>query len=109
MLEIGAFHPAWGTIHLGPANALRAFEMLGGGTLLPVHWGTFDLALHAWDEPAETLITLAEVSGARVLTPMLGRPFEPAHVERPTPWWRAVRAEEERAGRVGMPSTDGVG
>jgi L-ascorbate metabolism protein UlaG (beta-lactamase superfamily) len=92
MLEIGAWHPAWGQIHLGPENALRAFESLGGGTLLPIHWGTFDLALHAWDEPAETLLALAERKHARVLTPLLGRPFEPAHVEAPTPWWRAVRA-----------------
>lgn len=95
MLEIGAWHPAWGNIHLGPANALKAFEMLGGGSgsgsLMPVHWGTFDLALHAWDEPAETLFTAAQASGARVLTPTLGRPFEPAHINRPNPWWRAVR------------------
>lgn len=88
MLEIGAFHPAWGNIHLGPENALRAFHLLGGGTLLPVHWGTFDLALHAWDEPAETLLTLAEPTRARILTPALGQPFEPTHVEGPTPWWR---------------------
>ena len=27
MLEIGASHPAWADIHLGPANALRAFDM----------------------------------------------------------------------------------
>lgn len=88
MLEIGAWHPAWGDIHLGPKNALAAFEMLGGGTLLPVHWGTFDLALHAWDEPAETLLDLAAASRARVLTPLLGRPMEPAHVEAPRAWWR---------------------
>jgi L-ascorbate metabolism protein UlaG (beta-lactamase superfamily) len=86
MLEIGAFHPAWGEIHLGPENALRAFEMLGGGTLLPVHWGTFDLALHPWDEPAETLLRLAE--GKRVLTPRLGTPFEPSQLAGPSPWWR---------------------
>lgn len=92
MLEIGAWHPAWGDIHLGPENALRAFQTLGGGTMLPIHWGTFDLGLHPWDEPAETLLALAEPAGARVLTPMLGRPFEPAHVEGPSPWWRAVRA-----------------
>lgn len=91
MLEIGAWNPAWGDIHLGPANALRAFEMLGGGTLLPMHWGTFDLGLHPWDEPAETLFSLAEGAGARILTPRLGRPFEPAHEEGPSPWWRTVR------------------
>jgi len=98
MLEIGAWHPSWGDIHLGPENALRAFELLGGGALLPVHWGTFDLALHPWDEPAETLLTLAEASTAaskpRVLTPLLGRPFEPAHVAGPTRWWRTLSAED---------------
>ena len=90
MLEVGAFHEAWGTIHLGPANALAAFELLGGGTLLPVHWGTFSLALHDWDEPAETLLTLATARGSRILTPRLGAPFEPAQVDGPAPWWRGV-------------------
>jgi L-ascorbate metabolism protein UlaG (beta-lactamase superfamily) len=88
MLEIGAWHPAWGDIHLGPANALKAFDLLGGGALMPVHWGTFDLALHAWNEPAETLLELAAESKQRVLTPVLGRPFEPSLVFEPEPWWR---------------------
>ena len=58
MLEVGAFHPAWGDIHLGPENALKAFALLGGGAFLPVHWGTFSLAMHAWDQPAETLLAV---------------------------------------------------
>ena len=88
LLEIGASNPAWEGIHLGPANALRAFEKLGGGTFIPIHWGTFDLALHVWNEPAETLVELAEKAGVRVLTPRLGQPIEPEYVEGPTPWWR---------------------
>lgn len=91
MLEVGAFHPSWGSIHLGPENALKAFEMLGGGTLLPVHWGTFNLALHAWDEPAETLVKLAAEQQLRVLTPKLGQVFEPSQVDGATPWWRDVK------------------
>ena len=63
MLEVGAFHPSWGDIHLGPDNALEAHALLGGGAFLPVHWGTFSLAMHAWDEPAETLLALG--AGAR--------------------------------------------
>ena len=90
MLEVGAFHQAWGTVHLGPANALKAFDMLGGGTLLPVHWGTFNLGLHDWHEPAETLLTLATASGQRIITPSLGAVFEPELIEAPTPWWRDV-------------------
>lgn len=92
MIEIGAWHPAWGAIHLGAAGAMRAFEMLGGvdraGAFLPIHWATFDLALHAWDEPAETLLALAQPAGVRLLTPMLGRPIEPAHDAGPKAWWR---------------------
>ena len=92
MLEIGASNPAWADIHLGPVNAMTAFKMLGGGTMLPIHWATFDLALHEWDEPAETLSRLAEQGGERILTPPLGRPIEPELVASTTPWWRAVRA-----------------
>lgn len=91
MLEVGAFHESWGDIHLGPENALKAFTMLGGGTLLPIHWGTFNLALHDWDEPAETLLLLATAQHARVLTPKIGETFEPERVDGPSPWWRALR------------------
>jgi L-ascorbate metabolism protein UlaG (beta-lactamase superfamily) len=97
MLEIGAYHPSWGTIHLGPENALEAFRMLGGGTLLPVHWGTFSLGFHAWNDPGETLLSLAGPRGARLLTPRLGAAFEPERVEGPSPWWREVRSRRERA------------
>ena len=65
MLEVGAFHPSWGDMHLGPQNSLKAYTLLGGGTFLPVHWGMFSLAMHAWDQPAETLVRLAaEIGGA---------------------------------------------
>ena len=70
---------------------MRAFDMVGGGTFLPIHWATFDLALHAWDEPIETLMSLAQRTGARVITPVLGRPVEPARLDGPTPWWRPNR------------------
>lgn len=92
MLEIGAFHESWADIHLGPENALEVFSMLGGGTLLPVHWGTFNLAMHAWDDPGATIVRLADARGARVLTPKLGQVFEPAHVERFEAWWETVGA-----------------
>jgi L-ascorbate metabolism protein UlaG (beta-lactamase superfamily) len=90
MLEVGAFHPAWGDMHLGPENALKAHTLLGGAPLLPVHWGTFSLAMHAWDQPAEVLLAQATHSGAQLLMPRLGEPIEPAHGLKPAPWWRAV-------------------
>ena len=94
MLEVGAFHPAWGDIHLGPENALEALALLGGGAFLPVHWGTFSLALHAWDEPAETLLELAPKHGAQLRDAAPRRAGRAGAVRGSTPWWRAVDAIE---------------
>ena len=90
MLEVGAYHPAWGDIHLGPANALEAHALLGGGPFLPVHWGTFSLAMHAWDQPAEALLALAPTTDAQLVMPRLGEPVEPSHGLQVKPWWRGV-------------------
>ena len=93
MLEVGAWHPAWGDMHLGPENALKAHALLGASALLPVHWGTFSLAMHAWDQPAEVLFEQAPKIGARLLMPRLGEPVEPTIAgDRVTPWWRTVGA-----------------
>ncbi|MDC0716634.1 MBL fold metallo-hydrolase [Nannocystis bainbridge] len=94
MLEVGAFHPGWGDIHLGPERALAAHELLGGGLFLPVHWGTFSLATHAWDDPAEQLVARAPRLGVHLAMPRLGEPFEPARVGDVEPWWRASAAGE---------------
>jgi L-ascorbate metabolism protein UlaG (beta-lactamase superfamily) len=103
MLEVGAFHPSWGDIHLGPEHALEAHALLGGGAFLPVHWGTFSLGLHDWDEPPETLIALAPKQGVQLVMPRLGEPVEPSRVERVTPWWRAADATRGQAEPVPSP------
>ena len=65
--------------------------MLGGGAFLPVHWGTFCLAMHAWDQPAEELLERwLRNRGAQLLMPRLGEAVEPAHARRADPWWRGV-------------------
>ncbi len=108
MLEVGAFHPSWGSIHLGPENALVAHRMLGGGPLLPVHWATFDLGLHPWDEPAEVLAREAEKTGTQLLVPRVGVAVEPSRIERIDPWWRSVARGRELAadqGTIGSPES----
>ena len=57
-----------------------------------MHWGTFSLAMHAWDQPAEALLKLGPKAGARLVMPRLGEPVEPAHVEKVEAWWRAADA-----------------
>ena len=102
MLEVGAYHRAWGEIHLGPDNALVAHRMLGGGALLPGHWGTFDLGLHPWDQPIETITAGAARASVHLLTPRLGRAVEPARVETIDAWWRGLSSKEDAPARRGV-------
>jgi len=92
-LEIGAYHPSWGDIHMGPHNVIKAHAMLGSGAFLPIHWGTFNLAMHPWDEPAETVLQLALAAGISLIMPKLGEPVEPARGGLVDPWWRAVKSK----------------
>lgn len=90
MLEIGAYHELWGDIHLGPEGAARAFIALGGkGLMMPIHWGLFDLALHGWRQPIQTLFELATQKEISLWTPEPGRPTEVVRgIELRSDWWR---------------------
>jgi L-ascorbate metabolism protein UlaG (beta-lactamase superfamily) len=92
MLEIGAFHPLWAEIHLGPDGAARAYEAMGGlakaGPLMPIHWGMFNLALHGWRQPIDRLEELAHQDGLRLWAPEPGVPTEVVRGEGlRTGWW----------------------
>lgn len=88
VLPIGAYDPAWRDIHMNPEEALRAHRDLGGTRMLPVHWATFDLALHPWDEPIERLLAAAQAE-AGVATPRPGERWDLDAAAPTTTWWRA--------------------
>ena len=104
LLEVGAYYPAWGDMHLGPDHALEALALLGNPPLLPVHWGTFALAMHDWDQPAERLLELAPHAGAPLVMPRLGEAVQPAHTERVQPWWRQGAAPEPAQPPIAEPA-----
>lgn len=72
MLEVGASDPAWPDIHMGPYKATDAHLALKGNLMMPIHWGTFNLALHPWKEPIETSIQLAQQKDIQLFIPKPG-------------------------------------
>ena len=88
LLEIGASDPEWADIHLGPDHALAAHRLLGGGPLLPLHWGTFNLALHAWWQPVQRLIAAADAT-VPLLLPAPGQRVDVAAGPVSSFWWLA--------------------
>ncbi len=116
LLPIGAYAPQWPDIHMDPEQAWRAHGDLGGHLLVPIHWGTFDLAFHRWAEPVERLLTVAQHArdldrstvGAGsttgpaavadsedelrlpVVVPRPGDRFDALHPPVTQPWWREL-------------------
>ncbi|MEJ0006997.1 MAG: MBL fold metallo-hydrolase [Steroidobacteraceae bacterium] len=90
MLEVGAFHPRWGGYASGTGKCPQGTGAARRRAFLPVHWGTFSLAMHAWDQPAEALLQMSIKSDAQLLMPRLGEPLEPQFPRAIEPWWRGV-------------------
>jgi len=91
MLEIGAYNDLWHEIHMGPDGAARAFRAMGAaGLLMPVHWGLFDLALHAWLQPIERISEIADAERWKLWSPEPGRPSEVVRGVALRPeWWKS--------------------
>lgn len=90
LMQIGAYDRAWPGIHMFPEEAVAAHLDLRGDLLVPVHWATFNLALHDWSEPVDRLWAEAKARGVRLTVP---RPGERVVVDDPPPvdgWWQAV-------------------
>ncbi|MEW1873672.1 MBL fold metallo-hydrolase [Streptomyces caelestis] len=111
MIQVGAYSDFWPDIHMTPEEGVRAhLDLQGGGAggvLLPIHWGTFNLAPHAWAEPGEWMKDAAEEAGQAVAFPRPGEPFEPAGRLPAEPWWRAVSGPIARPWRRSR-SAEGV-
>ncbi|MFG2263869.1 MBL fold metallo-hydrolase [Streptomyces sp. NPDC048720] len=96
MVQLGAYSEFWPDIHMTPEEGLRAhLDLQGGaphGVLLPIHWGTFNLAPHPWAEPGEWTKEAAEEAGQALALPRPGEPFEPAGKLPADAWWRSASA-----------------
>jgi L-ascorbate metabolism protein UlaG (beta-lactamase superfamily) len=57
LLPIGAYEPRWfmGPVHMAPKDAVRAHRILGAGTSIAIHHGTFQLADEGIDTPKRLL------------------------------------------------------
>jgi L-ascorbate metabolism protein UlaG (beta-lactamase superfamily) len=58
LLPIGAYEPRWfmSPIHMAPEEALKAHEILGAGTSIAIHHGTFQLADEGIDTPRRQIL-----------------------------------------------------
>jgi L-ascorbate metabolism protein UlaG (beta-lactamase superfamily) len=90
IIKCGAYYEGWPDIHLNGIEAVKANVLLKGRRMLPVHWLTFDLALHTWDEPILQVVETASELGVDVLTPRVGEIVEPDRRREWPRWWEEI-------------------
>lgn len=98
MMENGAYNKNWADIHMSPEQTVQAHIDLRGKWLLPIHNGTFDLAMHAWTEPLDRVTAIASQRDVEVSTPRFG---ERVAVHAPTQgyaWWHQPQTDQLLSG-----------
>ena len=55
-----------------PEQTVQAHLDLKGIVLHPIHWGTFNLALHPWYGPMVRLTAAANFKNVKIATPVVG-------------------------------------
>ena len=86
-MECGAYDPNWRSVHMFPEQTVQAHMDLKGNVLHPIHWGTFNLAFHSWDDPMKRLVKAAESKQVRIATPMAGQTIDYHSTHLGSHWW----------------------
>jgi len=90
LVETGAYDAQWPYVHMQPEETVQAHIDLRGRWLVPIHNGTFDLAMHRWQEPFERVTGLALARGVVLSTPRMGERLDLSAPHRGERWWRHV-------------------
>jgi L-ascorbate metabolism protein UlaG (beta-lactamase superfamily) len=89
-LECGAYNEKWRFVHMFPEETAQAHIDLKGKVMQPIHWGTFDLALHSWYDPMIRVAKAADSLGIQLSTPIVGETITIDENLMTHKWWEAV-------------------
>ncbi|WP_253854909.1 MBL fold metallo-hydrolase [Prauserella alba] len=90
LMQLGAYAPSWPDVHMTPEEAVAAHVDVGGGLLVPVHWGTFDLGPHGWADPVDRARKEAAALGVALTVPKPGERVDVAAPPEFDPWWEPL-------------------
>ncbi len=74
-IETGQYNKAWQAVHLLPEESASAGYYLNTKVHFPIHWGMFDLSVHAWDEPIKLITRHCLKHKFELIEPYLGKVY----------------------------------
>ena len=88
--ECGQYDDAWAKIHMFPEQTVQAGVDAQAGWLIPVHWGSFCICNHAWDDSIRRVTAAAEAAGLPLAAPRIGQTVSlPDIASCNGHWWEA--------------------
>jgi L-ascorbate metabolism protein UlaG (beta-lactamase superfamily) len=89
MMECGQYNDLWSAIHMTPEETVQATLDVKGRVLMPIHWGAFTLAMHAWTDPIERVTREAKRLNVAITTPKIGEMLFLDKENKPAvAWWQ---------------------
>ena len=92
-IKIGAYGPgdSWLDVHMDPEHAVQAHIEVRAKRMFPVHWGTFNLAYHDWDEPIKRTLAAANKAQIDLVTPRAGEFVFDKKAFHSKSWWEQLK------------------
>lgn len=72
LMECGQYNKAWSDIHMLPNESFKACMDLKAKNIIPIHWGSFSLSLHRWNEPPEKISRYSKDADIKLVIPKIG-------------------------------------
>jgi len=99
-MECGAYNEKWRFVHMFPEETVQAHIDLKGKFLHPIHWGTFNLALHSWYDPMVRVAKAADNLGVQLSTPIVGETITIDENLVTEKWWETVLSDKELVSKL---------
>jgi L-ascorbate metabolism protein UlaG (beta-lactamase superfamily) len=90
-LECGQYNENWAQIHMMPEETVQAAIDVKAKTSIPIHWGAFDLALHAWNDPVKRFSEHALERKVNIAMPILGEEITFQQNDSANFWWEKFK------------------
>lgn len=90
LLDSGQYDVKWKSTHMAPEEAVEAGSILNAKVIMPIHWGSFKLANHPWDDAVERFVIKAEEENMKYITPKIGETVTYIDNINTLKWWISI-------------------
>lgn len=90
LMECGQYNESWSNIHMMPEETVQASIDVNTKLAMPIHWGAFRLAPHAWTDPVIRFSQKANELDVPFLLPEIGERFQLGGDFPKSEWWKGI-------------------